>query len=57
MNYDRNNGPWGAIGWFVIGAFIGQELKRHWRFLAVCLLAFLAYQYMVMAYHYLARVL
>jgi hypothetical protein len=55
MNDD--NGPWNFISAYLIGNFIAGVLIRHWRFLAAIILVFVVYQYMVMAYHYLARVL
>ena len=49
--------PWPIIGHFVIGMAIGTLLRRHWRLLVGSIVAFLVYQYLVIAYHALVSIL
>jgi hypothetical protein len=57
MYDDNNRGPWNFIGYVVIGMAAGTLLRRHWRLILGSIVAFLVYQYLVIAYHALASLL
>jgi hypothetical protein len=52
-----DNLPWDSIGWWLTSHAVARMLRRHWRFLASGALIFVAYQYVLMAYHYLVSLL
>jgi hypothetical protein len=49
--------PWNFIGWYIIGREIGRFLRRNARLLISAFLIYLAYQYAMMAVHYLRSIL
>jgi len=41
-------GPWDFIGFFVVGAFVGRMLRKHWRFIVVAIIGFRIYRHFFM---------